>query len=151
MNVRLYFDDFELSGYENIKVGSVEELSQLDKFDLGELDELILDHVADYFPINKVEEILNRLSKFVKRGGKFIVQGTDLYEICKSYTNYNIDMVEANKVIYGNNPDRVKRVSFTAVGISSFLEQVVQLKIVKKRISNFTYMIEAIRWVNKEK
>jgi len=143
--VRLYSNDFSLTGYENIEVVSADDLVKTDKFDQGELDELILDEIVDYMPINKVEDILSKLSKLIKVGGKLVVTGSDLYEVCKAFTLYRSDIVGVNKGIFGENPDRPKRVGFSASAISNFLQQNVGLKILKKRVNNFTYMIEATR------
>jgi len=143
--VRLHSNEFVLSGYENIKVTSIEELDEVKKFDPGELDELLIDEVLDYLPITKVEDILSSLSRLIKVGGTIVVTGTDLYEVCKSFANYRINILEVNKSIFGENPDKPKHVGFSALAISNFLEHTAGLKIQKRRVNNFTYMIEATR------
>lgn len=144
--VRLHSNEFTLSGYENIRITSLEELdTNIGKFDAGELDELLVDEVLDYMPITKVEDILSSLTKLLRVGGTIVVTGTDLYEVCKYFTSYRINILEVNKSIFGENPDKPKRVGFSALAISNFLEHTTALKIQKRRINNFTYMIEATR------
>jgi hypothetical protein len=143
MRVRIHLNEVPLSGYDNIRVGSTEELTAVvNKFDSGELDELILEAAFDLVPLNIAEETLGKLTKLVKKnGGKFIIIGRDLYEVCKAFTNYNIDISDVNTLLFGEN----KRIGFPAITMSDLLKNNLGLKIIKKRVDEFVYSIEAQR------
>jgi hypothetical protein len=143
--VRLHDDTFALSGYENIQITDISQIASLDKFDKGELDELIIENVIDYFPVDKAEDALESLTKLVKKGGKIVVIGTDLYEVCKNFSQYNINIRDANKEIFGLTPPTIKKVCFTTPHMVEFLSTVAKLKILKKRMNVFSYSIEAER------
>lgn len=143
MRLRIHLNEDALSGYSNIRVSNVEEmLEAIKKFDPGELDELIIEAAFDLVALNKAEEILGKLTKLVKKnGGKFVIIGRDLYETCKAFTNYNIDISDVNTLLFGEN----KRLGFPAITMSDLLKNNLGLKIIKKRVNEFVYSIEAQR------
>lgn len=146
MRIRLYFDGFELSGYENIQVRTIQDLSKLDKFDRGELNEIIIDNVLDYIFLDKADEVLNKLSSLIKKkGGKIIIMGKDIYELSKAYTNYNIDIQELNKYIFGENSNISKKLALSVSTVSGILQNTLKLKVLKKRVNGFDYTVEAIK------
>jgi hypothetical protein len=144
--IRIHTDNHKLSGYDNYRNINIHGLEDsLKNYDFGELDEIILDDIIDYIPIDKAEEMLIRISKTLKKGGLLVVRGTDLYDACKAFANYNIDIVEANKIIFGDDPNNTKKLSFTTTGISGFLSTYANMKILKKRVHLFNYEVEAQR------
>ena len=142
MKVRIHSDEYILSGYSNLRVGSYEQLSlTINDIDQGALDELLVDHTIDFLPLDKAEEMLSRLTRLVKKGGKFVVTGTDIYEVSKAFANYHIDIADVNRHVFGNS----KRLAFSAVTMSNLLQHNLQMKIIKKRVNEFIYTIEAQR------
>jgi len=145
MKVRIHTDDFVLSGYENIRIQTLEDLSKLSKFDRGELDELIVDHVFDHIKLEELDDKIVSISELVKlNGGLLVVNGTDLYEVCKSFTNYNLDISDVNKVIFGIG-DLPNRTMLTVNSLCQILKNNIGLRIIKKRMNGFTYSVEAQR------
>lgn len=143
--VRFYTKkDFELSGYKNILVEKIEDID-LSQIDDGELDELILDDVIDFMPIDKVEDLIKALSIKIKKQGNIIFTGRDLYEVSKEFSKYDISIVEANKGIFGDNPNFPRRLGFTVSTLSNFLKEECKLKILKKRVNKYEYCVEATR------
>lgn len=132
--VRLHNDTFTYTGFDNVKLGS--NLN----YDAGEVDELWLDDVLSGIPIEKVDDAFRDFVRLVKRGGKLIVNGTDIYEVCKAMTSYNISIAEANFLLYGSGNRNCYSISFVAETLKG-----LGLKVVSKRISDFKYSVEATR------
>ena len=145
IKVRLHVEDFELSGYDNIKVQTLEDLDKLSKFDNGELDELVIEDVVDYLPSDKAEETVLKLVKLVAKGGKLIVGCSEAYEISKAFTSFNISLMDYNKLVYGSDPNLPKRLGITAISLADLLSKVAGMKILKKRVNKFKFIVEAIR------
>lgn len=147
MKLRLHIDEFELSGYTNIRV-PVESAVQMDQYDFnldkGEAEELIIENLIDYIPISKVEGVIKNWSEFLKKQGKLVITGTDLQEVAKNLANYNISIPDANELIYGLG-DEPKRVCFSIAHLSAFLKERCNLRILKKRVNGYLYMVEAQR------
>lgn len=143
MKVRIHRDDFELSGYQNIKFTSETDLIttlQILEFDKGELEELILDDVTDFIPLNDVEKTIAELVGFVRKGNKMVIVGTDVLEVAKSFANYQISLIDFNKFIYDNRKN-----GFTCYHMDEFLRERCNVKTIKKRVNGFQYMIEVQR------
>ena len=124
------------------------DITNIDKYvDDAELTELVAMDVIDYVPIDKVDETLTNWVKKIRIGGSIIIGGTDLIEVAKSLAAYKIDITDANILIHGeqSRPYMIKRVNFTALGMCEYLEAVFNLKIIKKRVSNYQMTIEAKR------
>lgn len=132
--VRLHNSEFNYTGFDNIKLG------QSLNYDAGEVDELWLDDVLSGIPIDKVDDAFGSFVRLVKRGGKLIVNGTDIYEVCKAMTSYNISVADANFLLYGSGNKNCYSISFVAQTLKG-----LGLKIVSKRISDFKYSVEATR------
>ena len=115
--------------------------------DDSELTELVAYDVLDYIPITNVENVINNWVKKIRYGGKIILGGTDLLEVSKSLSQYRIDITEANLLLHGDQskPYLIKRVNFTATGLSDYLKYQYDFKIIKKRVNNYQMLVEAER------
>lgn len=132
--VRLHANTFTYTGFDNIQLGSPMN------YDPGEVDTLWLDEVLSSIPIEKVDEAFRDFVRLVKKGGTIIVNGTDIYEVCKAMTSYNISVAEANHLLYGNENKNCYSTSFVAETLKG-----LGLKVVSKRISDYKYSVEAVR------
>ena len=124
------------------------DVSNLDQYaDDAELDELSAVDVIDYFPLNSCEDSLSNWFKKIRIGGKIIIGGVDLFEVCKSFSQYRIDITEANRLIHGEQqkPYMFRKANFTALGISEYISEKFGFKIIKKRINNYHMIIESER------
>ena len=85
--------------------------------------------------------------KKIRIGGKIIIGGVDLFEVCKSFSQYRIDITEANRLIHGEQqkPYMFRKANFTALGISEYISEKFGFKIIKKRINNYHMIIESER------
>tara|TARA_R100000315_G_C5233950_1_gene145056 strand:+ start:1892 stop:2377 length:486 start_codon:yes stop_codon:yes gene_type:complete len=124
------------------------DITNLDKHvDDGELYELRAVDVINYIEIDKVESTINNWCQKIRLGGKIIIGGIDLMEVCKSFSEYKSDLTEANILLHGSQekPYLIKRSSFTSLGLSDYLQSKFNFTIIKKRINSYKMIIEARR------
>lgn len=124
------------------------DITNLDKHvDDSELNELRSVDVINYVEIDKVESTINNWCQKIRLGGKIVIGGIDLMEVCKSFSEYKSDLTEANILLHGpqDKPYLVRRSSFTAVGLSEYLESKFNFRIIKKRVNSYRAIIEARR------
>jgi hypothetical protein len=129
---------------DNLRRG---DIKNLDKFvDDGEVDELIVTNVLEYFQPNKVVEILNHWLKKLAINGKIIIGFTDCYFVCKKLINFEITLAEFNDLIHGaqNKPNEYRRGSISMANVINFFNS-VGYKILQKRIDGDNYIITAQR------
>ena len=125
-----------------------DDVMNIDKHaDDAELTELIASDVLDYIPLVRVDEVLSNWIKKIRIGGKIVLGGVDMLEVSKSFADYRIDITEANLLIHGEQtkPYLCKKVSFTCMGLSQYIEQRFNLHILKKRVNNYKMIVEAER------
>jgi len=157
MKVNLLYTETEpRPGYLNVSPFTTEESDDLkigEVFDLdewvddAEATEIIASDVIDYLPANLVMDVIEHWVSKLRRGGTLIIGGTDLYEVCKGFTTYAMDVREANAYLHGHaadNPQFVKKITLTALGLSNFLAQ-KGLRIIKKRVTGYQFVVEAER------
>lgn len=125
-----------------------DDVSNIDKYaDDSELSELIATDVIDFLPANKTSEILENWIKKIRLGGKIVIGGVDLIEVCKCLSQYKMDILEANALLHGeqNKPYMIRKVNFTVVGLSEYLKERFGFEIISKSINNFKMIVEARR------
>ncbi|HCI69507.1 MAG TPA: hypothetical protein DHV30_02445 [Balneola sp.] len=125
-----------------------DDIINIDKHvDDAELSELVAYDVLDYIPLTKAEDAIHNWVKKIRMGGKIVLGGTDLIEVCKSLADYRIDLGEANVLIHGeqSKPYLIKRVGFTCLGLCDYLQNKYAFKIIKKRVNNYKMVVEAER------
>jgi len=115
--------------------------------DDGELNELRALDVINYVEIDKVEGTINNWCQKIRLGGKIIIGGLDLMEVCKSFSEYKSDLTEVNILLHGSQekPYLIRRSSFTALGLSEYLQSKFNFKIIKKRVNGYRMIVEARR------
>lgn len=124
------------------------DVKNLDKHvDDSELNELRAEDVLNYIEIDKVESVLNNWCQKIRLGGKIVIGGIDLMEVCKSFCEYKSDLTEANILLHGSQdkPYLIRKSSFTAIGLSEYLKSRFNFNIIKKRVNSYTMTIEARR------
>ena len=124
------------------------DVANLDKHaDDAELSELCAFDVIDYLPLTNCEAALSNWIKKIRIGGKIIIGGIDLFEVCKSFSQYRIDITEANSLIHGQQtkPYLFRKANFTAVGLSEYISERFGFNVIKKRVNSYHMVIEAER------
>ncbi len=124
-----------------------DSVTNIDKHaDNAELLELIATDVIDYFPVQETEEIIAGWMSKIRIGGKIVIGGVDLMEVCKSFSSYDIDSNLANLLLHGQQQPQymIKKSSSMALIVASFLQH-NGFKVIKKRIQNYQMIVEAKR------
>ena len=124
------------------------DVKNLDKLvDMAEVEQLVALDVIDYLPVVDIEKTLKNWVSKLAHEGKIVLGGVDLYEVSKAMVQYRMDVSEANLLLHGEQtkPYLIKRISFTSLGLSDFLSEVYGLKILKRRINKFNFIVEAQR------
>ena len=103
--------------------------------------------VIDYLPVNEAEKVLDNWLRKIRLGGKIILGGVDLHEVCKALFQYRIELPEANRLIHGeqNHSYLIRRANFTCSSLADFISQNYNFKIIKKRINDYKMIVEAKR------
>ena len=153
----LYTEEEPRSGYLNVSPFATEETDELKIgdptfklsawVDDAEATEIVANDVIDYLPADIVMDVLSHWVAKLRHGGTLIIGGTDLYEVCKGFTTYAIDVHQANAHLHGHaadNPQFVKKITLTALGLSNFLAT-MGLTIIKKRVTGYHFIVEAKR------
>jgi hypothetical protein len=125
-----------------------DDIFNLDKYvDNSEANEILAYDVIDYIPLDRHEEVIENWVGKIRIGGRIVIGGTDLFEVCKSFSQYKIGSSEANELIHGSQekPYLIKKLTHTALGMSEHLKNKFNLKIKKKRISGYKMIVEAER------
>lgn len=145
----------EISGYINVNPFTLEENDSVKSCSLYDLSPLVAEceateilaiNVLDYLDIHKVKSTLDHWISRLRHGGKIVIGGTDMYAVCKSFTNYNIDINEVNSLLHGEQtgPHLIKRVNLTVHGLAKHMSQ-QGLNILRKQLNGFNMVVEAVR------
>jgi predicted SAM-dependent methyltransferase len=156
MKVNLMVGGMPKNGYKNlqhniapqIEYGPIQtvvcDIRQLDTFlDDSECDEIISEHVTDYLPIPEIGPVVQRWVKKLRKGGKLILNGTDLQTLSKSCLAQSVDTGIINSLLFNPNPPHKKSALKTTDVISLLTE--LGLKVKSKGFDRYEYSIVAIR------
>tara|TARA_R110002051_G_C8474075_1_gene460555 strand:- start:34 stop:504 length:471 start_codon:yes stop_codon:yes gene_type:complete len=143
-----------LSGYTNIDPHSYDKEGVLNS-DITDLDdvvenseatEILVSDVIDYLPKGVVSKAIGHWVSKLRHKGRIVIGGHDIYEISKIISQQGVSAEEISEVLHGkqNNPWEFKASHTTASNLAETLEQ-HGLKVLKKRVSGFKMIVEAIR------
>jgi hypothetical protein len=143
-----------LSGYTNVDPHSYDkedvingDITDLnDIVDDSEATEILVADVIDYLPRAMVAKTISHWVTKLRHKGRIVIGGHDIYEITKIMSQQGISAEEISDVLHGtqNHPWEFKASHTTAADLAKTLEQ-HGLKILKKRVSGFKMIVEAIR------
>jgi hypothetical protein len=143
-----------LSGYTNVDPHSYDkedvingDITDLnDIVDDSEATEILVADVIDYLPRAMVAKAISHWVTKLRHKGRIVIGGHDIYEITKIMSQQGISAEEISDVLHGtqNHPWEFKASHTTAADLAKTLEQ-HGLKILKKRVSGFKMIVEAIR------
>lgn len=155
MKVNLISNGHPINGYLNIdpfvQEGNEEKIQgDFSNLDLhvedSEANEIIAMHVMKHVPFKNIYTLFQHWAKKLRIGGKIVVCDTDASEVCKKYANNDINILQFNELIYGQqtDPSKVINCMITMVDIIGVLEN-LGLKVTKKRLDGFQMCVEATR------
>jgi hypothetical protein len=147
VKVLITIDDNTLNDYQKISPLNGDNPLFLDKYlDDGECQEIILDGIIDYVPIEHTQQYVTSLAKKLKIGGKLIIIGIDALEVAQSYYNGIINTIQFNKLTFGEKRHtwEFKQGLVQLEELCELLKS-LNLKIINKRLYNFKYSITVER------
>jgi len=100
------------------------ELHNLDDVvDDNEAEEIIAEDVIDYLPRDKVIDTIKHWISKLCHGGTLIIGGVDVYEVARSFANYEIGLDDVNYLLHGRQeePYQQKLTNFTLMGLRDLL------------------------------
>jgi hypothetical protein len=151
----LYGSDNVLSGFLNIDPFAKDEDIKKNKGRVDNLDEIcedaeclsiIAEDIIDYFSSKEVDNIISHWIKKLRHGGKIVIGGIDLIEVSRSFNNKYIDLINTNLLLFGDQSEswKYRKSCLTSSELVKGL-QGLGLNILKNRINNYKYTIEAER------
>jgi 2-succinyl-5-enolpyruvyl-6-hydroxy-3-cyclohexene-1-carboxylate synthase len=137
-------DPFTQEGDQTKISGAVSKLDHT--VDNGEASEIIAEDVIDYLGPDYVDKAINNWLSKLQHGGIIVIGGTDIRVVCKSYFLRQLNTVEVNNLIYGEqkNVQKYKKSCLTIHEVCELLKS-LGLKIILKRHDSFRYLIKAKR------
>jgi sporulation protein YlmC with PRC-barrel domain len=156
MKANLLIDnkDGMLKGWANIdpcgdnKDGrNVGPLDNLDwAFDKGELEELLVDNILNKFRFPHLHIVLSNWSSKLAIGGKITIRDVDFEEVARLLLLEKITLQQACVLLWGeqSKDSTVKQCGLSTLEMVKLLEK-LGLKITKKIIDGYDFVIEAIR------
>ena len=147
MKINLKLGGKDKNGYLNIDGLKGMELRNLDEYvDDAECIEVLAEDILDYLQINEARSVLAHWISKLRHGGKLIVGGTDIAEVCRMFYKRAIDLESLNEILHGNFQEAwsVKLSHTTMEELASFLES-QGIKVTKKRIEGFKMIVEGER------
>jgi 2-succinyl-5-enolpyruvyl-6-hydroxy-3-cyclohexene-1-carboxylate synthase len=137
-------DPFTQDGNQAKISGAVSKLDHT--VDNGEASEIIAEDVIDYLGPDYVDKAINNWLSKLQHGGIIVIGGTDIRVVCKSYFLRQLNTVEVNNLLYGEqkNVQQYKKSCLTIHEVCELLKS-LGLKIILKRHDGFRYLIKAKR------
>ncbi len=109
----------------------------------SECSEIYAPGILDYIHHSKLEFALRMIVAKLRHGGKLTIGGTDIMEAAKENFRIECNIIEANRVAFGQEDDP-KTGQYSLLFISSLLSQ-YGLKIITKKLHQHTFLVEAVR------
>lgn len=98
--------------------------------------------LADYVPTPKFSDYINCLSNKLAHKGQLLVTGTDAISVAGAFHRGQINVLELNRLVYGSR-DSVWSFKQNLVSLQDIVDimKLHKLKIIQKRLSDFTYSV----------
>jgi hypothetical protein len=150
MKIHVHINDEDaLSGYIDICLGQVQDRDgELDAHvEDAEANEIILNNTLEFIPLPELTGFLTHVVKKLRHGGSLIVTGVDALSVAKDYSQYKMSIEDFNILLHGNQQDanNIKTATLTLHGMCNFLANDFGLKIIRKGLEDYNYVIEAQR------
>lgn len=144
MKFNITIEPLELNGYTNISpLKGMNILAP--KIEPNSAREIILE-CMDVVPVQKIEQFLALYISKLRHGGTITLCGTSASLALKALFNDQIDIVEYNKLAYGNNahPWDIKRGLYEIDFLKTLLLK-HKLKIEIQSLNGLNYIISGVR------
>lgn len=135
----------ELPGYHNVCAGNGDNIHAIGVEPASCL-EILAQEVIDYIPAKVAYNVLKDWTSKLRHKGKIVITGTDYVEIARKINLGQINTLELNQTLYGEQNDtwQFKVGCYTLPDVVDSLKA-MGLKIIKQRLKDVTFEIEAMR------
>lgn len=144
MKVQININSTTIEGYHQINPmtgGSINSLPFAD----NEITHLLADTVCDYIPRHELGSTLKYYASKIRKNGRITIGGTEVKELARMAL-LTEDYDSINTLLYGsfNSAWSIKSGMTSIIEIIDALT-VIGFKVVKKKIDNQSFIVEAIR------
>jgi len=139
MKVYLTVKGDNITGYHNIDASSGGDIVGMSGVEDSEATEIIASDVINFTALSSLNDLLSAWVKKLRHGGKIVLGGVEIDEVCKAFITKAIDINQFNNLVHEG---RISQIS------SDDLDKLLiehGLKITKKRTDNFNMIVEAVR------
>lgn len=135
-----------IDDYINICSEQGHNIHNLQSIESASCKEILALDVVDYISAKHIFKVLENWVSKLRHGGKITIGGTDYIELMRAIEMGEINTAEINIIMYGNQEStwQFKIGMYTLPDIVDSLRQ-LGLKIIKQRLSQFRFEIEAER------
>lgn len=147
MKIQISINDQPMSGYAYVNPKYGQDIYNLDNILAdNECNEIFAENIMDYIPLNKMMPAVTHWVKKLRHNGKIILGGTDVYELSKRVVRGEINTIQANELLFGNQDSTwsVKRGQINMKDLVDLLQE-LGLKVTKKVLVDMTMVVEAVR------
>ena len=152
MKLYISIDKTSLNGYVNIDPFVAKDKINFDPRNLDELldkaeaEEIIADDVIDYFSHVQLYNIIQNWAEKLRHGGKLIITGNDLKELCRKNFLGEIDTGTFNLILFGQH-DKAWKFKGSCITIDEVTNLLLNfgLKIQRREINGYRYVVEGMR------
>ncbi len=152
MKVNITISGPVINGYTNLSPVGLDEsyFGKIDDLNIlcedGECVELLCPEVMDYIQSDKVLNTLKHYVGKLRHGGRLIIGGTDLHTLCKMIVLKQINCVEANYILHGQQK-HAWDFHYGQINLDDLVGLLTNLglKIMKKRLNGYRFVVEAVR------
>ncbi len=107
--------------------------------------ESILFTLTDTIPISMLANVIKLYIQKLRHGGVITLLGTDIYQVCLAIANRNVNILDANKLLFGGPSVSDMHSSLVSTNDVANLLEEFGLKITKKALNGISYVVEAQR------
>ena len=139
MKVYLTVMGDNISGYHNIDASSGGDIVKMEGVEDSEATEIIASDVINFTHIGSINDLLSGWIKKLRHGGRIVLGGVEIDEVCKAFVSKAIDINQFNKIIHEGRVSQITCADLEKILIKH------GLTVTKKRTDNFNMIIEATR------
>jgi len=139
MKVYLTVKGDNITGYHNIDASSGGDIVGMSGVEDSEATEIIASDVINFTALSSLNDLLSSWVKKLRHGGKIVLGGVEIDEVCKAFITKAIDIKQFNDLVHEG---RISQIS--SDGLDKMLTE-HGLTITKKRTDNFNMIVEAMR------
>lgn len=114
----------------------------------AEAEEIIARDVIDFLPPIVVNRVIDHWIKKLSHGGKLVIGGIDMYDVCKAVASYALPPTDASIMLHGEQePTKGWNIRKSTANMSDVVQllKAKGLNIISKRCANYRFSVVAER------